>query len=161
LGAALPSLAELEDRAAALGAGAGRGVEDPLARQVLGQGSACRLAGAIPSCRPIGRRGSALGRDLCLSRGLLELAQLQLELGDDPRPTLGRLAELLAPGSGEEQLQALDLQPRAGDLDLGRESCGTLGQDHGVRSGEVVGRKASKFCTTEVKQSGPPDRPCP
>jgi hypothetical protein len=41
-------LAELAHRAAAFGAGAGHGVEDPLARQVLGQVPAGRFAGAIP-----------------------------------------------------------------------------------------------------------------
>ena len=133
-------LAELADRAAALGAGAGRGVDDPLARQVLRQGSAGRLAGAIRSWRPIDRRCGDLGRGLCFGRGLLELAQLQLELVDQPPPRSAGLAELLAPGLGEQQLQALDLQPGAGDLRLGLEACGALGQDHRMRCGEVVGQ---------------------
>lgn len=99
----------------------------------------------MPACAcpppewPIGGRGSDLGRDFCLGLGLLELAQLQLELGDDPRPALGGLAELLAPGLGEEQLQALDLQPGAGDLGLGRQARGTLREDHRVRRGELIG----------------------
>ena len=39
-------LAQLADRAAALGAGAGGGIDDPLARQVLRQRPAGRLASA-------------------------------------------------------------------------------------------------------------------
>ena len=97
-------LAELADGAAALGTGTGCGVEDPLARQVLGQGSACRLTGAIPSRWPIDRRDSDLGRDLCLSCGLLELAQLQLELVNQPPSSLAGLPELFAPSFGEQQL---------------------------------------------------------
>ena len=107
-------LAQLADGAAALGAGAGRGVDDPLARQVLRQGPAGRLAGAARPCRVVDRRCRDLGRGLRFGGGLLELGQLQLELGDDVASALGGLAVLLAPGLGEQQLQALDLQPGAG-----------------------------------------------
>ena len=102
-------LAQLADGAAALGAGAGRRVEDPLARQVLRQGPAGRFADATRSRHLVGGRRRDLGHGLCFGGGRLELAQLQLELGDDLRPTLGRLAELLAPGQ-----RLCPIRPRSG-----------------------------------------------
>jgi hypothetical protein len=79
-----------------------------------------------------------------LCDSLLELGQLQLELGDDRRAAFGGLPVLLAPGLGEEQLQALDLQPGAGHRRFRRQPCGTLGEDHRVCRGKI-GRQRSVF----------------
>jgi hypothetical protein len=94
-----------------------------------------------------GRRGELGGRVL-LGHRLLEIGELELELLDQPGAALGGLAEPLAPHPGEQQLEALDLQPGAGHLGLddarpllGGEAGRALGEDHRVRSGEVVGER--------------------
>ena len=83
-----------------------------------------------------------LGRRLRFGGALLEIGELQLELLDELCPALGGLAELLAARLGEQQLEALDLQPEGGDLvglagdrgvplgepRLGIEPCGALGR---------------------------------
>src|SRR3712207_657018 len=48
-------LAQLANRAAALGTGTGGRIDDPLARQVLRQGSSGRLAGARSEERRVGK----------------------------------------------------------------------------------------------------------
>jgi hypothetical protein len=58
----------------------------------------------------IGLSSGSFGSLLVLGGGLLQLGQLQLELVDEPLAALAGLPELLAPSSGEEQPQALDLQ---------------------------------------------------
>ncbi|MCE3248835.1 MAG: transposase, partial [Geminicoccaceae bacterium] len=89
-----------------------------------------------------------LRRRLLLGDGLLELSELELELGDDLRPTLGGLAVLLTARLGEQQLQALDLEPGAGDLGFsvlgprfGRAPRRPLGEDHRMRGGEIGGQR--------------------
>ena len=92
----------------------GAGIDDPLARQVLRQRAPGRLAGARRALSGLAAGAAISAAVSSCGGGLLELGQLQLELGDDRRPALGGLPVLLAPGLGEEQLQALDLQPGAG-----------------------------------------------
>jgi hypothetical protein len=95
-------------------------MDDALARQMLRQRAAGgfafgrRARGGLCRCRHLRRR-------LLLGDGLLELSELELELGDDLRPALGRLAVLLTPRLGEQQLQALDLS-RAPDFGRDRPS---------------------------------------
>ena len=125
----------------------GRRNHEPLARQMLRQRAA---GGPLPDMRRHDRAGFRLGgfgRRLVLGRGLLELGQLQLELVDEPLAALAGLSELLAPRLGQQQPQALDLEPGAGHQgfgvarpDLGLEPGGALGQDHGVRRGEIGGK---------------------
>ena len=118
----------------------GRRDDDPLARQMLRQRPA---GGLLPDMRRHDRAGLRLGgldRRLVLGRGLLELGQLQLELVDEPLAPLAGLPELLAPGLGQQQLQALDLEPGGGDQGLGLVPGAALGQDHRVRRGEVGGQ---------------------
>jgi hypothetical protein len=97
-----------------------------------------------------------LGRGLRFGGGLLKLGQLQLELGNDFRPALKGLAVLLAPGLGEEQLQALDLQPGAAHQGLGAlgacfgiQPGGAFRKDHRVRGGEVRGQRVKVIHTKE------------
>ena len=101
-----------------------------------------------------GRLDGELGCRLVVGHCLLELCQLELELGNELGAALGRTAILLAPRLGEQQFQPLDLQPGAGHQGLGAlrpglgilgpclglDSCSTLGTDHRVRRGEI-GRK--------------------
>src|SRR5690606_3921859 len=94
-------LAELPDHAAALGAGARCWMDDALARQMLRQRPAGGLA--LERRAPGGPcRRRHLRRCLVLGGGLLELSELELELGDDLRPTLRRLAVLLTACLGEQ-----------------------------------------------------------
>ena len=86
----------------------------------------------------------SFGGRLVLGRGFLELGQLELELVDEPLAPLAGLPELLAPGFGEEQLQALDLQGGGGDHGLGLAPGAALGQDHRVRGGEI-GRQGDRL----------------
>jgi hypothetical protein len=120
---------------------------------MLGQGATGRPAGTGRATHAPCRRCSDLGRGLRLSRSLLELAELQLQLGDDLRAALGGLAVLLAPGLGEQQLEALDLQPGAGYLGLGVEPCRALCQDHRVRNGEVTGQGVEVIHTEESSRA--------
>ena len=113
----------------------GRRDDDPLARQMRRQRATCR---PLPHMGCDDRPGGSLGGRLVLGRGLLELGQLELELVDEPLAALAGLAELLAPGFGQEQLQAFDLEAGSRDQSLGLLSGIALGQDHGVRRGEVV-----------------------
>jgi hypothetical protein len=137
-------LAELPERATALRAGTKRRIDDPLAREVLRQWPSSRLAGTWRTIEAPRRWCGYLGRYLLLGRCLLELGELQLELGDDLGPALGGLAVLLASGFGEQQLQPLDLQPGTGHQGLGALGSGLglqprrpFGEDHRVRRGEV------------------------
>ena len=143
----------------------GRGIDDPLARQVLGQRPAGRLAGAAAdaAAAPLGCR--ELGRRLFFGRALLELGELQLELLDELGAALGRAAELRAARLGEQQLEALDLEPEGGDLvelvrecgvpfgelRLGGLPCRALGTQHRVRRGEVVGQGSGPFTQPRFK----------
>jgi hypothetical protein len=132
-------LADLdESTAAAAAARHGRQHDHSLARQMLRQRP---TGGPLPAMRSHDRAGRRLGR-LVLGRGLLKLGQLQLELVDEPLAPLAGLPELLAPGFGQQQLQALDLEPGDGDQCLCLVPAVALGQDHRVRRGEV-GREGS------------------
>ena len=148
-------LADLgEPAAAAAAAGRRRRHDHPLARQMLRQRPP---GGLVPDMRRHDRAGlrlGSLGRRLVLGRGLLELGQLELELVDEPLAPLAGLPELLAPCLGQQQPQALDLEPGAGHQGfgvagpaLGLEPAVALGQDHRVRRGEIGGRDAGSFLT--------------
>jgi len=100
------------------------------------------------------RPGSGFRSRLVLGGGFLELGQLQLELVDEPLAALAGLAELLAPGFGEKQPQALDLEAGSRDQSLGLLSCIALGQDHRVRRGEVVWQ-GCRFVAHEPMQAHP------
>ena len=99
-----------EPVAAAAAAGGGRWDDDPLARQMGRQRPSRRLLPDMGCHDRVSFSSGSFGRRLVLGGGLLELGQLELELVDEPLAPLAGLAELLAPGLGEEQLQALDLQ---------------------------------------------------
>src|SRR6478752_5050277 len=98
------------------------------------QGASRRL---LPQMGSDDRPGGSLSRCLVLGGGLLEFGQLQLELVDEPLAALAGLAELLAPGFGEEQPQTFDLEAGSRDQSLRLLSCIALGQVHRVRRGEV------------------------
>ena len=85
-----------------------------------------------------------------------DLGELELELLDQPAAALAGSTEPLAAGFGQQQLESLDLEPGAGHHGFGvtRTLFGlaariALGQDHGMRSGEIwrqrsgAGRHAS------------------
>jgi hypothetical protein len=154
-------LADLgEPGSAAAGAGRGRRHDHPLARQMLGQRPTRRSPTPMLGNHGAGLGGRGFGGRLVLGDGLLELARLQLELLDQPGAALARPAVLLAPGHrwpaghrsdsrrdagqrparGEQQPQALDLQPGAGHQRLGLEPRRTLGEDHRVRRSKVSGQ---------------------
>ena len=128
-------------QAAATAAATGRGRRDdnPLARQVLGQ-------------RPAGRPAAQMGRDrigsgrgillrLVLGEALLEFGELELELVDQTLPTLAGLAEALAASLRQQQPEALDLERRGSNQSLGAAPRLALGDDQGVRRGEVVRKR--------------------
>jgi hypothetical protein len=80
-------------------------LDHPLARQILGEGLACRaLAG---KSQHIGGPGhSLLGRDLILSGRTLELLEGQLDLVEQPHSAFRALAMAFAP----KRLMIRDLQ---------------------------------------------------
>jgi hypothetical protein len=82
-----------------------------------------------------------VGGGLVLGGGLLELGELEFELLDQPGAALAGGAEPLAAGLGQEQPQALDLERGGRDQALGALPRLALGQDHGVRGGEVGGQR--------------------
>jgi hypothetical protein len=124
-----------EPMAPAAAAGGGWRDDNALARQMHRQGSAHRL---LPDMGCDDRAGGGFHGRLVLGRGFLELGQLKLELVDEPLASLAGLAELLAPGLGEQQLQPLNLQRGYRDQRLGLAPGTALGQDHRVRRGEVA-----------------------
>ena len=147
-------------QAAAAAAAATRGRRDhaSFARQMLRERPAGRFAPDVRADHRARARGGRLdgelGCRLVFGHCLLELRQLELELGNELGTALGGTAILLAPRFGEQQFQPLDLQPGAGHQGLGAlrpglgilgpclglDSCSTLGTDHRVRRGEI-GRK--------------------
>jgi hypothetical protein len=135
-----------EAAAAAARATRRRRYHDPLARQVRRQWPSCRALPGMFSDHGFGcSLAGEFGRGLVLGRGLLELGQLELELGDEPGAALAGGAEPLAAGFGQEQLEALDLEPGAGHqgqggprLGLGLEPRLSLGADQGMRGGEIL-----------------------
>jgi hypothetical protein len=133
-------LAQLADRAAALGAGARRRIDDALARQVLRQWAAGRLASTSRARRRLHYRGGDLGCRLLFRHTLLELGELQLELLDQLGATLGGLAEPLAAHPGEQQLEPLNLERGGRYQGLGPLPRVALDQDHGVRRSEIGGQ---------------------
>src|SRR4051795_4449781 len=70
--------------------------------------SAVTSASAALSSSPASRRSSC---SPCLGRPPLQLGELQLELLDELGAALGRAAELRVARFGEQQLEALDLEP--------------------------------------------------
>ncbi len=145
-------LADLRQSApTAAGAARRRREDDPLARQMLGQWPAGGLLADMRGDDSAGLLGRSFGSRLVLGRALLELGQLQLELVEQPCGPLAGLAERLAPGLGEQQLQSLDLERRSRDqrLDLAA----------GLRSARIIacaaarsaGRDAGSLITPECK----------
>ncbi len=97
-------LAELGEPAAAARAGGRAGNHDALARQMRREGRATgflRVNGRQPSCP---RPAAALGRDLVLRRRRFQLLELQLQLVEQLAAALARMAVLLAPQLGDQQL---------------------------------------------------------
>jgi len=140
-----------EPVATAAAAGRGRGDDDALARQMRRQRPARRL---LPDMGCYDRVGSSFRGRLILGGGFLELGQLKLELIDEPLAALAGLAELLAPGFGEEQPQTFDLEAGSRDQSLRLLSCIALGQDHRVRRGEV-GWQGCRLVAHEPMQAHP------
>jgi len=96
---------------AAGGAGAGRGQHDALARQVLGEGLAHRLAALEGGDLGLRLRRRRFGKRLVHGRRRLQRLQLQLELVEQPLLAFGAMAV-------ERAAQRLDLQPQTGDQRL-------------------------------------------
>ncbi len=118
-------LAQLR-QACATTAGAGRwaGHDQPLARQVFGEG----LARRTPACEGRHRGGPGrglLGRQLVFGRRSFQLLELQLELVEQAGAAFGALAEAVAP-------QLLDVQLEVDDQGL---VIGGLGPQGGRFSG--------------------------
>lgn len=113
-------------------------VDHALARQVLGQRPAGRLAPLERRHRHALWRGD-LFRRLRLSLCLLQLEQLQLELIDQ-RVALRRLAEPLMLQLGDPVLELLDLQRLVANLRAIRLP---LGQQHCLQRLDVVRKRFS------------------
>ena len=135
-----------EPMTAAAGARGRRRHDHPLPWQMRRQRSARR---ALPRMGPNHDSSAGMvelaGR-LVLGHGLLELGELELELLDQPAAALAGGTEPLAAGLGQEQLEALDLELGAGHQGQGGPRLGlglaphlALGQDHGMRGGEILG----------------------
>ena len=133
-------LAQLAQRAAAARAGRRRRVDHALARQMLGQRPARRLAPLEGLHRyRLGGRHLRL-RSPAEPASLLELEQLQLELVQQ-RAALRRLAELLVPQLGDRVLQLLDQQRRArAPAASAGQARRPLGQQHRLQRLDVVGK---------------------
>ena len=130
-------LADLaQPRPAAARAARRRRHHDPLARQVLGQRPAGRLAARM-GCDRIAHDGGT-GLHLVLGQALLELGQLELELVDEPLGPFAGRAEAFTASLRQQQLQSFDLERGGGDQGFGPVSRLALGDDHRVRRGEVV-----------------------
>ena len=115
---------------AALGAGAGRRIHDPLHRQVVRQARSPRADGALLPLR--GRRGWCRDVGLGLGRALalFHVGDGQLELLDEQPAALGRRSELLAAQLGDQELQLLGFEPADQGFAAQRH-------DQGVGVGEV------------------------
>jgi hypothetical protein len=101
-------LTQLVQHAATTRAGLRNGIDDPLARQVLGQRPARWLAPLErPHCRALRHDDLQLGR--VLGQSLFQLEQLQLELAQQ-RATLRRLAISIVLKPGDRLLELLDAQ---------------------------------------------------
>ena len=101
-----------------------------------------------------------LGGRLVLGHGLLEFGELELELLDQPAAALAGRPKPLAAGLGQQQLEALDLEPGAGHHGFGvvRTVFGlaariALGQDHGMRSGEIWRQRSGAGRHSSTKHS--------
>ena len=134
-------LAQLVQRTAAARAGRGHRVDHALARQMLGQRPARRLAPRERLHRHALRRGD-LFRRLRLGLILLQLEQLQLELIQQ-RPSLRRLAEPLMLQLGDPVFELLDPQRLVTKLGAMRLP---LGQQHRLQRLDVVGQRFIGWC---------------
>ena len=171
-------LAELAQRpAAAARAGRRRRIDDALARQMLGQRPARRLA---PLERWHRRSCSARCRHPCrrlgLRRILFQLGELQLELIEQ-RAALRGLPEPLVPQLGDRELQLLDQQravaaprplppcaprarqaasPSASSTSSGRESVGAHRRrwNHKTRSSCELADRADSQCRDQPAACG-------
>jgi hypothetical protein len=101
-------LAQLVQRAATTRAGLWHRIDDPLARQVLGQWSARRLA-PLERLYCCALRHDDLQLRLVLGQRLFQLEQLQLELAQQ-RATLRRLAVSIVLKPRDRLLEFLDAQ---------------------------------------------------
>jgi hypothetical protein len=119
-------------------AGLGHRVDHALARQVLGQRPARRLA-PREGLHGLGRRLIDLRRRFGLGLVLLQLEQLQLELVEQ-RAALRRLAEPFVPQLGDLVLELLDQQRLVAHLGAMRLP---LGQQHRLQRLDVVGERFS------------------
>ena len=131
-------LAQLVQDPTTTRAGLGHRIDHALARQMLRQRPAGRLA---PREGPHGLGRRLIARRLRLSLGLvlLELEQLQLELVEQ-RAALRRLAEPFVPQLGDLVLELLDQQRLVADLRAMRLP---LGQQHRLQRLDVVGERFS------------------
>ena len=134
----------------------------PVARPAALADAPARAAvpGVLANHGPASSGAAELSSCLILGRGLLELGQLQLELGDEPGTAFAGAAEPLPPGLGQKQLEALDLEPGAGHqgqggpcLGLGLEPRLSLGADHGMRGGEILRQWLGAGRHTSTKHS--------
>ncbi len=123
-------------RPAAARAGLGHRIDHALARQVVRQRPAGRLA-PREGLHGLGRRLIDRRRRLGLGLVLLQLEQLQLELVEQ-RAALRRLAEPVVPQPGDLVLELLDQQRLVANFRAMRLP---LGQQHRLQCLDVIGER--------------------
>ena len=158
LGHVLADLAQ--GAAAAARAGQGRRIDDALARQMLGQRPARRLAPLERRHRDLlaRRRCRQPRRGLGLRGILFQVGELQLELLEQ-RAAFRGLAEPLVPQLGDRELELLDQQRavlrlalRRGRSRLCRTQCLALRHDQRMRTREI-GRQRIIECSSPTMES--------
>lgn len=144
--------------------------ENPLARE-MGRERLARWGMAGRQAGPQCARQGSLGGGRLFRGGRFQLFQFELHLVDEPCRALRARAVELAPQLLDLQLEMRDQRRTARSVRLGAQPRSALGQDHGVRGGEVgrerLGRRghggegitAARSCKgpTSPDRAGPPD----
>jgi hypothetical protein len=136
-------LADLAQSSAATAwAGRRRRIDHPLARQMLGQRPARRLAPLEAVDRDChGRQGGRLGCHLGFGCGLFQIGELKLELLDQPGAALRGSTEPVMAQLGDGELELLNHQRAGLRLGFGRRPRGTLCHQHRLQRSDIVGER--------------------
>ena len=141
LGHVLADLAQ--GRPAAARAGRRQRIDDALARQMLGQRPARRLAPLerrhIDCCARRGCRDPC--RRLGLPRHLLPSSASCSSSCSSSAPRSDGLAEPLVPQLGDRELELLDQHRAVLRFALRRQPCGALGHEHRLQRRDIVGQR--------------------